>query len=112
MEASPKQIVYYLSPDGKVPFKVWFTKIQDIRLKQAVTQRLNRMADGNYGDCESVGDRILELRFKAFGVRIYFAEIEGVIVLLLCAGNKSSQVKDIAKAKGYWAEYCSRIEGV
>jgi hypothetical protein len=37
-----------------------------------------------------------------------FAEIAGTIVLLLCAGDKSSQPSDIDKAKGYWAEYRHR----
>jgi putative addiction module killer protein len=45
-------------------------------------------------------------------IRIYFAEIAEIIVLLLCAGDKSSQAKDIAKAQEYWNEYCSRIEKV
>jgi putative addiction module killer protein len=42
-------------------------------------------------------------------VRIYFKEIAGVLVLLLCAGDKKTQVQDIAKAKMYWREYDSRI---
>jgi len=46
------------------------------------------------------------------GVRIYFAEIVGIIVLLLCAGDRASRKKDIAMAKEYWAEYNSRLEEV
>ena len=33
------------------------------------------------------------------GYRIYFTEAQDVIILILCAGDKSSQSKDIAKAK-------------
>ncbi len=112
MEAKPKQIAYYQTPDERVPFNVWYNGLRDIQVKEAVDKRLSRVTFGNYGDCKSVGDEVLELRFQAFGVRIYFAEVGKVLVLLLCAGDKSSQIKDIAKAKEYWAEYCSRIEEV
>jgi putative addiction module killer protein len=71
---------------------------------------LFRVSSGNYGDCKSVGDGVLELRFQAFGVRIYFVDIGSVIVLLLCAGDKSSQTDDIAKAKSFWLEYRNRIQ--
>ena len=108
MEAIPKQIVYYQTPDKKVPFEIWHDRIEDKRLKKAVRQRLERAELGNYGDCEPVGENVLELRLWEFGVRIYFAEVGRIMMLLLCAGDKSSQVKDIAKAKEYWAEYRSR----
>ena len=112
MEVTPKQIVYYETLEGRVPYENWYSKIKDVRLRLAVDKRLERMESGNYGDCESVGEGVLELRFKAFGVRIYFAEIGGIIVLLLCAGDMASQKNDIAKAKKYWAEYNSRVEEV
>ena len=110
MEVRPKQVVYYRTPDEKTPYVTWYNNIRDVRLKKAVDKRLKRVENGNYGDCESVGEEVLELRFHVFGVRIYFTEIEEIIVLLLCAGDKSSQTKDIAKAKEYWTEYCCRIE--
>ena len=112
MEAMPKQIALYETLDDKVPFEIWYNNIRDVKLQKAVDNRLTRVRTGNYGDCESVGGGVLELRFHAFGVRIYFAEIAGIIVLLLCAGDKSTQEKDIARAKEYWIEYCSRIEKV
>jgi putative addiction module killer protein len=71
---------------------------------------LERVERGNYGDCEPVGESVLELRFRAFGVRIYFVDIGGIIVLLLCAGEKKSQNNDIARAKTYWKEYRNRVK--
>jgi putative addiction module killer protein len=109
MEITPKQIILYSTSDGKIPYAVWYDEIVDVRLRHAVDKRLERVAAGNYGDCGPAGDGVLELRFQAFGVRIYFVEIGGIIALLLCAGDKSSQIKDIAKAKGYWLEYCARV---
>ena len=110
MGVTPKRIIYYETLDKQVPYKIWYAEIADVKLRLAVDKRLDRVEAGNYGDCKSVGGDILELRFQAFGVRIYFVEIGGAIVILLCAGDKSSQKKDIEKAKEYWAEYCGRIE--
>jgi len=39
------------------------------------------------------------------GYRIYFAEIDNKLVLLLCGGDKSSQQRDIMHAKNYWLQY-------
>ena len=83
MEITPKQIIYYKTPEEHVPYESWYSQIKDVRLQLAVDKRLERVEAGNYGDCESVGGGVLELRFQAFGVRIYFAEIGGIIVLLL-----------------------------
>jgi putative addiction module killer protein len=110
MEAAPKQIIHYKKPDGKIPYELWYADIKDFKVRQAVDRRMERVKNGNFGDCEPVGDGVSELRFQAFGVRIYFAEIAGIIVLLLSAGDKSSQSKDISNAKDCWREYRSRIE--
>jgi putative addiction module killer protein len=64
---------------------------------------------GNFGDCKALGNGIAELRiYYGPGIRIYYSKIGGKIVLLLCGGDKSSQTKDINKAKGYLKEYQSR----
>jgi len=42
------------------------------------------------------------------GYRVYFGEIDNSILLLLVGGDKSSQVKDIQKAKEYWRSYASK----
>jgi putative addiction module killer protein len=59
-----------------------------------VARRIKRVSLGNYGDYRSVGAGVLELRFHQ-GWRIYFCEVGGVVVLLFCEGDKSSQEKDI-----------------
>lgn len=63
------------------------------------------------GDCKAIGEGVSELRL-AFGAgyRIYFAELDNVIVILLCAGDKSSQKKDIKTAKAYWHELKERSD--
>lgn len=37
--------------------------------------------------------------------RIYFGEVDRTIVLLLCGRDKSTQTRDIARAKTYWLEH-------
>ncbi len=52
------------------------------------------------GRGESVGQGISELRIHyGPGYRIYFQRRRGMIIVLLCGGNKSTQAKDIKTAK-------------
>ena len=56
--------------------------------------------EGNFGDCESVGEGISEMRiFVGPGYRVYYTRRGEVVYLLLCGGNKSSQKRDIKLAK-------------
>lgn len=62
--------------------------------------------NSQYGDCKNLGNGVCELRFRfGSGYRIYFAKEEEKLILLLCAGDKSTQTKDIEKAKQYWTDY-------
>ena len=97
MLVKTKQIIVYKDNKGKIPFNEWQNSLQKTD-KLIVYKRLERLKLGNYGDYKSVGDGILELRFNQ-GFRIYFTEIDNIIVLLICGGDKSTQQKDIEKAK-------------
>jgi putative addiction module killer protein len=71
--------------------------------------RIARVAVGNFGDSEPVGDGVLELRIDwGPGYRVYFARLGQVVVLLLCGGDKTTQQKDIDRAKTYFADYKAR----
>ena len=55
---------------------------------------------GNLGDSKSLGRGIHELRiFVGPGYRLYFALRRGALIVLLCGGDKSSQQRDIARAR-------------
>ena len=81
-------------------FNDWLAGLHDRKAVARIADRLDRLASGNFGDCKSVGDGVSELRFKfGPGYRVYFRRVGDVIAVLLCGGDKSSQRRDIAKAK-------------
>jgi putative addiction module killer protein len=64
------------------------------------------MQAGNFGDCKSVGEGVIELRIHVgAGLRVYCGRYGKAIVLLLCGGDKSSQAADIKRAKALWSEW-------
>jgi putative addiction module killer protein len=81
-------------------FRDWRDSLRDQRGKAAIARRIDRLADGNAGDVKPVGEGVSEMRIDyGPGYRIYFTRRGAVLVLLLCGGDKSSQARDIAKAK-------------
>lgn len=62
--------------------------------------RIDRLALGNPGDVEPVGDGVSELRIHhGPGYRVYFLRQGDEIVILLCGGDKSTQARDIRRAR-------------
>ena len=96
-----KEILTYKTKDGKCPFDIWMNSL-DNSMKVRVSKRIERIEEGNYGDYKKLDSDISELRFKfGSGYRIYYTEVDNIIVILLCGGDKSTQLKDIETAKGY-----------
>lgn len=85
-------------------FDNWLRKLKDLKAKTKILFRIQKIENyGHFGDCKSVGDGIKEFRVNyAKGYRIYFKEKAGKIIVLLIGGDKSSQQKDIEKAKKIW----------
>ncbi len=74
--------------------------LKDLRGKISIARRIERMSYGNFGDMKSVGDEVLELRITTGpGYRVYFTRYKNTIIVLLIGGDKSTQSKDISKAK-------------
>ena len=86
-------------------FSHWFENVKDNALRKQIYQRLARIRlYGHFGDCKAIDDELKELRFfNRSGTRIYYALIEGVVLLL--GGDKDSQIRDIRKAKAILQEY-------
>ncbi|MGR6648076.1 type II toxin-antitoxin system RelE/ParE family toxin [Avibacterium paragallinarum] len=81
-------------------FKKWLDELKDLRARAKIQTRIKRLQLGNFGDVKPVGEGISELRItEGKGYRIYLKNQNGVVVILLCAGDKSIQSKDIEKAK-------------
>jgi len=81
-------------------FVKWLANLRDVRGKARILARLESCRLGNLGDCKSVGGGIKELRIHAGpGYRVYFVQRRKIVLLLLCGGRKSSQARDIEKAK-------------
>jgi putative addiction module killer protein len=98
------EIQLYALPSGKEPFIEWERDLnRDV--EAIVTSRLARLRTGNFGDSKTVGDGVYELRIHyGPGYRIYYGKKGKTIVILLCRGDKSTQKKDIKKAKIFWAD--------
>lgn len=74
-------------------------------------RRVNRMAEGNFGDHKFCRDGVWELRIdQGAGYRVYYAMASGVVVLLLCGGDKGTQDADIERAVVYWKDWQRRSE--
>jgi putative addiction module killer protein len=98
------KIKEYISVSGKNYFRLWLED-QESAVKAKIQARLFRVELGNLGDHKSVGNGVFELRIQfGPGFRIYFGKEKGEIILLLIAGNKSSQHSDIKRAKNLWSE--------
>lgn len=81
-------------------FSKWLRDLGDRLARARILTRIDRLRDGNQGDCRAVGDGISELRIHhGPGYRVYFVCIGEEVFLLLCGGDKSTQAADIATAK-------------
>ena len=89
-----------------VEFDKWLRKLKDLRVKAKILFRIQKVeSDEHFGDCKPVGDGIRELKINyAKGYRVYFKEKDKKIILLLIGGDKSTQQKDIEKAKKIWGK--------
>lgn len=105
MEAKKRRLQNYISPLRRDCFHDWIRSVGDGKARQAFRIRLNRVQEGNFGDCRPVGSGVYELRFDLGpGYRIYFGE-DGDNVILLGGGDKRTQDRDVKAAKERWREY-------
>ena len=103
------QLEVYETDNGRFPYVEWENSLS-VKDRAIITARLDRIRQGNFGDCKSVKGKdaqgLHELRVHyGPGYRIYYGIIGKKIILLLCGGDKGSQVRDISKAKNYWKGY-------
>jgi len=105
----PKRIDYYVTDSGEKPFLGWISKLSP-KIQQKIDRRIMKVAEGgSKKNVKALKDGTFEIKFDfGPGYRVYFGEKENVLILLLMGGDKSSQSKDILKAKKYWRNYAQK----
>lgn len=87
-------------------FAEWIDNLRDRAGAAQVLRRLARLELGNPGSVAPVGEGLSELRIDfGPGYRVYFGQRGDEFVIILCAGDKSSQDRDIKVAKKLWSEW-------
>jgi len=106
MNVVPRIVDYYYTADGKCPYKEWFSALKVMTVRQSVDARLTRVRRGLFGDYRWVGQGVWEFRLDTGpGYRVYFAQPQHTLILLLGGGLKKTQSRDIRKAHDCWADY-------
>ena len=99
----------YETSEGRVPFLDWFNGL-DSTLRRAVQRRLRAIEENDhFGTRKNLRGGLHELKFRQV-IRIYFAEIEGQIVLLLGGSGKRNQDREITKARARLKDFEQRTE--
>ena len=87
-------------------FTQWLSDIKDSRIKGRIISRISRLIQGLPGDVKPIGHGLSELRLHfGSGYRVYFYEDQGVLILLLVGGDKSSQKRDIRAAHSLYEKW-------
>ncbi|PIE41214.1 MAG: addiction module killer protein [Gammaproteobacteria bacterium] len=99
----------YTDEKGKSPYADWLRGLRDSKAKAKIIMRVDKMELGLFGDVDSIGEGLSELRIHyGPGYRVYYGKEGQQVYLLLCGGDKSTQSKDINKAKEYWKDHKRR----
>jgi putative addiction module killer protein len=81
-------------------FADWLDELKDKRAQLRIAARLRLTEAGNLGDWKTIDGALSEMRVDVGpGYRLYFTRRANVVVVMLAGGDKSSQSRDIARAK-------------
>jgi putative addiction module killer protein len=81
-------------------FAAWLSGLRDAKGKARIIARVESARLGNLGDSKSLGGGIREMRVHVGpGYRLYFTQTGKIVLLLLCGGEKSTQERDIERAR-------------
>lgn len=80
-------------------FDEWLASLRDSMTRIRLARRLEKVQRGLLGDVAPVGEGVSEMReFFGPGWRMYFVERDGMLIVMLGGGDKSTQSKDIVRA--------------
>ena len=81
-------------------FSNWVRRLRDPNAVTRIVARIRRMELGNLGDFKSLRGGLMEMRIDyGPGYRVYYVRRVAEIVILLCAGDKRTQQRDIKRAR-------------
>lgn len=77
-------------------FADWLDGLADVQARGRILVRIERLAAGNPGDVQPVGEGISEMRIDyGPGYRVYYKPYGRTLIILLAGGDKRTQSKDI-----------------
>lgn len=80
-------------------FAKWLDGLPDVRARSRVLARIDRLAEGNPGDVRPIGEGVSEMRIDyGPGYRVYYRTQGRRLIILLAAGDKDTQARDIKTA--------------
>ncbi|MDR0836682.1 MAG: type II toxin-antitoxin system RelE/ParE family toxin [Propionibacteriaceae bacterium] len=86
--------------EATAEFVHWVDGLRDRHARARVLVQIDKMTMGNLGVVEPVGEGISEAKIDyGPGYRLYYKQKGLKMYLLLSGGNKSSQSRDIRRAK-------------
>jgi putative addiction module killer protein len=81
-------------------FRDWLDRLRDQAGRARILVRVDRLIHGNPGDHRNLEGGVSELKIDfGPGYRVYYTQRGRQLLLLLMGGDKSSQAKDIDKAR-------------
>ena len=93
-------------------FALWLDDLRDLRARARVQARIERLAAGNPGDVEPVGEGVSELRISyGPGYRVYFKRRGQELIILLAGGDKTTQARDIRAALRLARDLSESVDG-
>ncbi|MFA7327944.1 MAG: type II toxin-antitoxin system RelE/ParE family toxin [Candidatus Ratteibacteria bacterium] len=101
-----KRSIIYKSAKGSEPYVKYVDSLKDREGAAKIRVRVTRAELGNLGDHRSLGQGVVELKIDfGPGYRVYVGFQGKELIVLLCAGDKGSQSKDVKRAMDYWSDY-------
>lgn len=81
-------------------FDRWLDILRDRKAQARIIARIVSAQHGNFGDCKALGEGVSEMRIDfGPGYRVYFMRRGETVYLLLVGGDKSTQTRDVRRAK-------------